>query len=53
MRRRLVIQIASFVVALAGLAAPAAAQGFFDWFNQRQDDRYVRQNPYYRQREET
>jgi hypothetical protein len=51
-RLRRVLQIAGISVALGGLAAPAAAQGFFDWFSQRQDDRYVRQNPYYRQREE-
>ena len=52
MRPRLAIQIASIAVALAALQAPAFAQGFFDWFSQRQDDRYVRQNPYYRQRQE-
>lgn len=33
------------VVALAALEAPAAAQGFFDWFGGRHDDRYPqRQN---------
>jgi hypothetical protein len=32
-------------------AVPAAAQGFFDWFSQRQDDRYVRQNPYYQRQD--
>lgn len=45
MRPRLVVQIASIVVTLAAQGAPASAQGFFDWFNQRQDDRYTRQNP--------
>ena len=48
MRTRLVVQIASIVVALVASAVPAAAQGFLDWFSQRHDDRYVRQNPYYR-----
>jgi hypothetical protein len=51
-RPRLTVQIASTVVALAALQAPASAQGFFDWSNQRHDDRYVRQNPYYQQRQE-
>jgi len=50
-RPRLAVQIASIVVALAALEAPASAQGFFDWFSHRQDDRYVRQNPYYQQRQ--
>ena len=40
MRPRLAVQIASFVLALAALPAPASAQGPFDWFNQRRDDRY-------------
>jgi hypothetical protein len=40
-RPRLAVQIASFVIALAALPGPASAQGFFDWFNQRQDDRYA------------
>jgi hypothetical protein len=52
-RPRLGIQIAGILVALGAVPAPAAAQGFFDWFSQRHDDRYVRQNPYYRQREES
>jgi hypothetical protein len=43
-RPRLAVQIASIVAAFAALPAPATAQGFFDWFNQRQDDRYTRQN---------
>ena len=51
MRPRLGFQIATIVIALGTFAAPAAAQGFFDWFSQRQDDRYVRQNPYYGQRQ--
>ena len=51
-RPRLVLQIAGIVIALGAYTAPAAAQGFFDWFSQRQDDRYVRQNPYYRPRQE-
>ena len=43
MRPRLAVQIASFVLALAALPVPASAQGgFFDWFNQRRDDRYQR-----------
>src|SRR4051794_12745799 len=50
-RPRLAFQIATIVIALGAFAAPAAAQGFFDWFSQRQDDRYVRQNPYYGQRQ--
>src|SRR4051812_9471258 len=50
-RPRLGFQIATIVIALGTFAAPAAAQGFFDWFSQRQDDRYVRQNPYYGQRQ--
>ncbi|MEJ0074921.1 MAG: DUF2865 domain-containing protein [Alphaproteobacteria bacterium] len=53
MRPRLAVQIASIIIALAALQVPASAQGFFDWFNQRQDDRYVRQNPYYGQRGES
>jgi hypothetical protein len=52
-RRRLAFQIATIVITLGTFAAPAAAQGFFDWFSQRQDDRYVRQNPYYGQRQES
>jgi len=52
-RPRLVLHIAGIIVALGAYAAPAAAQGFFDWFSQRQDDRYVRQNPYYRPRGES
>ena len=45
MRPRLAFQIASIVVALAALEAPAAAQSFFDWFGGRHDDRYPqRQN---------
>lgn len=44
MRPRLAVQIATTVIALAALPVPASAQGFFDWFNQRQDDRYARQN---------
>jgi len=48
-----VVQITSIMVALGAFAAPAAAQGFFDWFSQRQDDRYVRRNPYYQPREES
>ena len=52
MRPRLAVQIASFVVALAALPAPASAQGFFDWFNQRQDDRYARQNSWSGQRQD-
>src|SRR3954466_11826073 len=51
-RPRLAFQIATIVIALGAFAAPAAAQGFFDWFSQRQDDRYVRQNTYYGQRAE-
>jgi hypothetical protein len=51
-RLRLAIQIASIVAVLGASATPVSAQGFFDWFSQRHDDRYVRQNPYYRQREE-
>ena len=51
MRPRLAVQIASFVIALAALPAPASAQGFFDWFNQRQDDRYARQNSWSGQRQ--
>jgi hypothetical protein len=44
-RPRLAFQIASIVIALAALGAPAQAQGFFDWFGGRQDDRYPqRQN---------
>jgi hypothetical protein len=50
-RPRLAVQIASFVVALAALPASASAQGFFDWFNQRQDDRYARQNSWSGQRQ--
>jgi len=50
-RPRLGFQIATIVIALGTFAAPAAAQGFFDWFSQRRDDRYVRQNPYYGQRQ--
>src|SRR4051812_43539886 len=50
-RPRLAFQIATIVIALGAFAAPVAAQGFFDWFSQRQDDRYVRQNPYYGQRQ--
>ncbi|MGB9368315.1 MAG: DUF2865 domain-containing protein [Xanthobacteraceae bacterium] len=46
MRPRLAVQIASIAAALAALPAPASAQGFFDWFSQRQDDRYARQNPW-------
>lgn len=52
-RPRLAVQIATIVTALGALAGPAAAQGFFDWFSQRQDDRYVRQNPYYQPRGES
>jgi len=43
-RPHLAVQIATIVVALTALQAPASAQGFFDWFNQRHDDRYARQN---------
>ena len=43
MRPRLAVQIASFILALATLPVPASAQGFFDWFNQRRDDRYQQQ----------
>jgi hypothetical protein len=43
-RPRLAVQIASIVVALAAQGASASAQGFFDWFSQRQDDRYASQN---------
>lgn len=44
MRPRLAVQIASIVVALAAQGASASAQGFFDWFSRRQDDRYASQN---------
>jgi hypothetical protein len=43
-RPRLAVQIASIVIAVAAQGVPASAQGFFDWFSQRQDDRYTRQN---------
>jgi hypothetical protein len=42
-RPRLAVQIASIVVALVALEAPAASQSLFGWFGQR-DDRYPRQN---------
>jgi len=51
-RPRLAVQIATIAVALAALEAPAAAQGFFDWFSQRHDDRYTRQNSWSGQRQE-
>jgi hypothetical protein len=42
---RLAFQVVGVVIALAAVEAPAAAQGFFDWFGGRQDDRYPqRQN---------
>ena len=44
MRPHLAVQIATIVVAFAALQGPASAQGFFDWFSQRHDDRYARQN---------
>jgi len=50
-RPRLAVQIASIVAALAALPAPASAQGFFDWFNQRRDDRYQHQNSWGGQRQ--
>ena len=50
-RPRFAFSIAIIVLAIS--AVPASAQGFFDWFSQRQDDRYVRQNPYYQQREQS
>jgi len=43
-RPHLAVQIATIVVAFAALQGPASAQGFFDWFSQRHDDRYARQN---------
>lgn len=54
MRPRLAVQLATIVAALAALPAPtpASAQGFFDWFNQRRDDRYPRQNSWSGQRQE-
>ena len=52
MRPRLAVQIASIVAALAALPAPASAQGFFDWFSQRRDDRYQQQNSWGGQRQE-
>jgi hypothetical protein len=51
-RPRLAVQIASIVVALAAMETPASTQGFFDWFNQRHDDRYTRQNSWSGQRQE-
>jgi hypothetical protein len=51
-RPHLAVQIATIVVALAAIPVPASAQGFFDWFNQRQDDRYARQNSWSGQRQE-
>lgn len=46
MRPRLAFQIASILVALGVLGTSASAQGFFDWFGGRQDDRYPqRQQP--------
>jgi Protein of unknown function (DUF2865) len=50
-RPHLAVQIVTILVALAALPAPASAQGFFDWFNQRQDDRYARQNSWSGQRQ--
>jgi uncharacterized protein DUF2865 len=51
-RPRLAVQIATILITLAALPAPASAQGFFDWFNQRQDDRYARPNSWSGQRQE-
>jgi hypothetical protein len=34
------------LLAIMSQAAPASAQGFFDWFRGGQDDRYPRQNPW-------
>jgi hypothetical protein len=51
-RPRLAVQIASIAAALAALPAPASAQGFFDWFSQRRDDRYQQQNSWSGQRQE-
>ena len=54
MRPLLAVQIASIVITLGACAAPAAAQGFFDWFSQRRDDRYPqRQNSWSAQRQES
>lgn len=54
MRPRLAVQIATIFAALAALPAPVSAQGFFDWFNQRRDDRYQhqQQNSWSGQRQE-
>lgn len=43
--------VALAALALTAQAAPASAQGFFDWFRggQRQDDRYPRQNSWFGQ----
>jgi Protein of unknown function (DUF2865) len=51
-RPRLAVQIATILAALAALPAPASAQGFFDWFSQRRDDRYQQQNSWSGQRQE-
>jgi len=51
-RPRLAVQIATIVLALTALPAPASAQGFFDWFNQRRDDRYQQQNSSSAQRQQ-
>jgi Protein of unknown function (DUF2865) len=51
-RSRLAVQIATIAATLAALPAPASAQGVFDWFNQRRDDRYQQQNSWSGQRQE-
>jgi len=50
-RPRLAVQIATIIAALAALPTPASAQGFFDWFNQRRDDRYQQQNSWSQQQQ--
>lgn len=52
MRPRLSVKIATIFAALAALPVPASAQGFFDWFNQRRDDRYQQQNSWSGQRQQ-
>lgn len=52
MRPRLAVQIAAIILAFTALPAPASAQGFFDWFNQRRDDRYQQQNSWSGQRQQ-
>jgi uncharacterized protein DUF2865 len=51
-RPRLAVQITTIVAALVVQPIPASAQGFFDWFNQRHDDRYARQNSWSGQRQQ-